>query len=210
MSFRLAFSSIALVTLGGCSLIFGSDSTSANDAGDNQTDASGGDGMRDAPPQIDAPANSQRIFVTAGLHSGSFGGVAGADTLCNSEAFGIPGDFLAWISEGADPSTRIGGTGPWIVGTDSVIAFADRTALEENTPAVPLNFDSAGAELETVIFWTGTLSNRMPSQANCNAWTNIATTMMGTVGNGESSTWTNSSDQACSNSARILCVETRD
>jgi len=56
-------------------------------------------------------------FITAGVHDGALGGVAGADAICNAEAAaaGRPGTFIAllWSSERPDPGVLLAGSSGW-------------------------------------------------------------------------------------------------
>jgi cysteine-rich repeat protein len=79
---------------------------------------------------LDFCSNACRVvrvaFVTAGTYDGNFGGLSGADHLCDQLApAGASGRWRAWLSDGIDsPSTRFesGFTGSYIRADGAPIA----------------------------------------------------------------------------------------
>src|SRR5690606_18172610 len=67
------------------------------------------------------------VFATSTLHTGSIGGVNGADNICNqrAQAAGLPGTYMAWVStvSGGSPSTRfVKSTVPYFMVTGTKVA----------------------------------------------------------------------------------------
>ena len=160
----------------------------------------------------------RRAFVSSMLYTGALGGIVGADAKCQAraQAAGLPGTFLAWISDDVNtPQTRFTkGVAGYRLVNNTVIAtsFAD---LTDGTLLAPINVNEmgggppvgntscAGGGFPTV--WTGTLATgNIWVNNQCNQWTSI---------NGTSATWgratdTNTSWSSWCSGGGAVCVWT--
>ena len=104
-----------------------------------------------------------------------WGGVAGADTICNdlATAAGLPGTYLAWIASSTsnDPASRFfRSPWPYKLPTGQIIA-TDWADLTDGTIAGRIISDEFGAQ----VFgrqWTAVLSDgRYKDSQDCEGWT---------------------------------------
>lgn len=162
------------------------------------------------------------VFATESNHlPGTFGGVAGADAICQQEAAaaGLAAGgrtFVAWLSDSTrDARDRVVpfADGPYVL-PDGVTVVAD--GFEQFVDGSALNhLIDQTARGETIgayppDAWTGTLTDGRVAQETCQDWTN------GTDGNGRygSTTdarqerfWVSRAATRCTKSFRFYCVE---
>ncbi|MFM7297985.1 MAG: MopE-related protein, partial [Planctomycetota bacterium] len=85
---------------------------------------------------------SRYAFVTSTMHTGNLGGLAGADSICQTRATaaGLPGTYRAWIGTSAgSPATRFNrSTVPYVLVNGTVVAN-NWTDLTDGTLASPIN-----------------------------------------------------------------------
>jgi hypothetical protein len=121
------------------------------------------------------------VFVTDGLYGGGLGGVAGADQICQTEATsaGLPGTYLAWLSETA------GITGPINRFTHATIPYRlvngteiaqDWTTLTDGSLDSPIAITATGVLVTSDTYvWTNTDPDGVRSSNNenecCKNWT---------------------------------------
>ena len=156
-----------------------------------------------------------RVFVTSTKHSGSFGGLAGADAECQARAdeARLGGTWMAWMGDGVDgPATRfIQSADPYqrVGGGEVAANWAD---LIDGTIGVPLNHDETGAELPadddmivfTAVFHTG----GNPTPVNCEAWTEASDSFVPTgLATATDTGWTVTAPHNCSEMRHIYCFE---
>ncbi|MCA9638983.1 MAG: DUF4215 domain-containing protein, partial [Myxococcales bacterium] len=83
---------------------------------------------------------ARRVFVTSTLYQGNLGGLAGADAKCQAraQAAGLPGTFLAWLSDNTNnPNTRFTKSmGPYVLVNGTKIAN-NYTDLTDGTLLAP-------------------------------------------------------------------------
>ena len=128
------------------------------------------------------------IFVTSKLYTGNLGGLAGADLQCQTlaENAGLPGIFLAWLSDGdVTPASRfVKSTVPYVTTngspvaqnwkdlTDGMITHAVDTT--ESQGAAPIPAMGCGGGTKPVV-WTNSLENGLAWAADgCGGWTSTA------------------------------------
>jgi hypothetical protein len=157
------------------------------------------------------------LFATDNSYTGDLGGVAGANAKCALEATaaGLPGTFLAWLSDGTvSPSnTFVQSLVPYVRAdaTGTVIA-PNWTSLTSGTLINTIFSDSTGTSLGSagLDIWTGVNANGTPSTTNCNGWTSASGSVAGTIG-GQlelTSAWTTFfTGQACSVTGHLFCVQ---
>ncbi len=178
-------------------------------------------GLRDAIQAMQVARNhpvSKNVFVTSLAYSGDFGGVEGADRICQFHASqaNLPGVYKAWVageeSEGPDNRFTQSDDLHYVLVDGTVIAdnwsdFIDRN-LSHSINRTELNRVST-----KTIVWTGVSSDGRAdittADFNCDGWTSSAISQTGRSGN---STVTNSYWSAyilshCDEPYPIYCVE---
>ncbi len=149
-----------------------------------------GDASVDAPVLRDAAIvdvavdvvtpHPARVFVTASTYQGDFGGLTGADAICQKEAAAakISGTYRAWLSDSTgSPSTRFAKQNVSYVRVDGAVVAANWTALTSGTLAAPINLTASGDSIPaTDNAWTETKTDGTPymicgSSCFCLDWT---------------------------------------
>lgn len=146
-----------------------------------------------------------RIFHVSGAYSGNLGGLAGADSTCQSEA------------------TTLGYSGTWkAVLSDATTNAKDRLTIEyplvrASSPAIIIDSaDIWDGSLAASIGsggdwpWTGSNTDGTKHANTCNSWTNGTISFSGRRGQPTltDSTWINDAQTGCSNTATALyCIE---
>lgn len=154
----------------------------------------------------------QLVFITSTVHTGNLGGLAGGDAICNelAQGVGLPGAWVAWLSNaGINAGDRVQGGGPF-VRTDGVRVAADRTALLSGTLEAPISKTETGAPFSiTEGTWTGTEANGNRSGVTCQGWNTDSGQVRGTSGVAEfaDSQWTAGGENPCSNLQSIYCFQ---
>ena len=161
-------------------------------------------------------ANSgKRIFVTATSYTGNLGGLAGADSKCNSSAqgAGVTGTWKAWLSDDgtANAIDRIADVGPWFLVGTTTKAFNNKANLT-SVPLHAIDRNEQGALVDStnnIPVWTGTASGGTRTTNTCFGWTTatIATSQGSTGYVQVAASWTAASISNCSASNRIYCIE---
>ena len=175
-------------------------------------------GSLQIPSYCMSPVNI--VFVTSTAYTGNFGGLAGADAACQTQAQagGLSGTFKAWLSDStASASTRLThSTDPYVL-TDGTQIAADWTDLTDGVLSAPINKDeSQQTPLESsgsVRVWTATQANGdwYFTSPSCNDWTEetSGTTVLATRGDFTATDikWSAASNATCNNQLRIYCVQ---
>ena len=152
-----------------------------------------------------------RVFVTSATVNGNFGGLAQGDTACQTAATngGLPGTWVAWLSDGStDAKSRLG-TARGFVRTDGA-PFGDTVASITSSPQIfnTIHLDEHGADVGTVTVWTGTDTDGTKSSSTCTNWsTTSGSATTGSTGAGPDA-WTNSISQTCNAARHLYCFET--
>lgn len=161
----------------------------AEQAGSGPTTAS------DTPPT--PPCTTCRIFVTSSTYNGNFGGISGADDICNNDG-----------QSGSDPyKALLGGRNPLYANTAYI--RPDGTPIGTTNGSKQFSFpltNAVTAASQTV--WTGIAAN-WANFNTCLSWTNGTGSQNSNLGNA-SQTGTgmlNTSIQTCDNQHRIYCVQ---
>lgn len=163
------------------------------------------------PLPTSTPGTFNIAFVTSTTHSGSFGGLAGADAICATLASnaGLPGTYVAWLSTATVNAIDRLGSARGFVRPDGA-PFTDQPAeLAANQVFNALHLDETGTDVGPVEVWTGTQKNGTAAANACTDWT--ATTGKGRVGNsqGGPAAWTDAAaDVSCSQPRRHYCFGT--
>jgi len=154
--------------------------------------------------------------VTSTTQAPTFGGVAGADAICQARAStaGLRGTFRAWISDSTSSASArlVHHTGPYyrVDGTMVRVVANDWTDLTD-TIAVALATDEYGVTQGNQMVWTATDFTGAYTGSSCSNWTSASSALTTTVGNSSAGTtlWTawNTSYQCSTGSTRLFCVE---
>ncbi len=156
-----------------------------------------------------------RMFVTSSAYKGDFGGVAGADQLCNTaaQAGNKGGTWKAWMSSDTENAVdRMADVGPWFQETASntwVKTFNNKANLV-TSPLATLYVDEQGrgSTLDpTSYFWTGTLATGLRATNTCTGWTSASSVQTGAYGPSASSWSTNTTGSSCNSALSLVCFE---
>jgi hypothetical protein len=175
-----------------------------------------------------------RVFFSSSLHSSNLGGLAGADAICQdlADSAGLPGTYLAWLSDGTDsPSTRFplaGSTtvGPYVLPSTPLATVAANWESLTNRPncgigsSMPclshaIDRDETGAPYDNVSSYstaTGTtqFGTSFPEDATCGKWTSSGASVSGAIGNLTKADmyWTRDYDSiTCTFDVRLYCFQ---
>jgi hypothetical protein len=178
--------------------------------------ASGAAGTAGAGGDVGQPPNV--AFVTSETFEPStLGGLDGADAACRAAAAaaGLPGTFVAWLSDSSnDALTRLGTARAWVRtdGRPFVDSTADLVGLRH---LYPLHIDENGQRYDDIVVATGTNQAGLRdagSGAFCQDWTAAAASDGYVVGNPSSfgANWTGASVflNPCTEEARLYCFQT--
>jgi hypothetical protein len=109
------------------------------------------------PPAL--PSNPRYMFVTSVSFPGSYS-MSSADSLCASEASGLPGTYHAFLAgNGSSPASRFTAKGLTVVRPDGVVISATDTSLfAGNSILAPISQSGPGLGYLTYggYVWTGT------------------------------------------------------
>lgn len=163
------------------------------------------------PTPTPTPAVSKRVFLYTPAITGNLGGLAGADSKCQTAAAGLGGTWKAWISDGTTSaaSRLTQSTLPYKLLTGTTIAN-NWTDLVDGTILSPINIDQNGGTVTSGFAWTNTTNaGAVAGTSHCTSWTSGAGNKSGVYGNSSAtgSTWTNNSLWACNNAAYLYCFE---
>jgi hypothetical protein len=193
---------------------------------DDDTTTTKPDGGSSAPssPTIDAaadtgmplpdgapPSGPLKAFVSSAIVTGAFGGIAGADKICNdlAKAQGLAGTYVAWVSTtGTNAIDRITANGPW-QRVDGPVVAQTKAQLATGTLTTALLRDEKNqtppAAEDRV--WTATgADGKFVGGSDCAGWTGAGN---GRVGEAEhtDSRWTALTDEACTEVNRVYCFQ---
>lgn len=156
------------------------------------------------------------MFVTAEVHAGDLGGLAGADAICDAAALaaGLPGTYVAWLSTATvAAASRLAGARGWIR-TDGEVVVDRPTELTSQGPRVPMSFTEDGVDLRAlggpVSVFTGSTGQGQARGVRCADWTSADGTAIGGVGNavrggGEFAFFSTASDVFCAAAQHLYC-----
>jgi hypothetical protein len=227
---RTAVAAIVIAALAsGCFALFPLD-----DYGPPSGDGGASDVSRDGPPGGPDAAvfNGKVVFVTAdsvqvGGDAG-FDGTFGANEICNKAAsrVGLPGTFLAWLSNGKDaPLFSVfldgGVDNTQIVTTDHRLVASNYAELRDSGPRLAIAATEDGKRLPDGVLvadggctgdglvWTGTKGQPADGPSGCQAWTSSFPFDKGGVGriSADRTQWTFVCNQACNLTAHLYCFQ---
>jgi hypothetical protein len=161
------------------------------------------------------------IFVTSKTYNGNFGGLDGADNICQTLATTVNlwhgNTYKAWISDKvSSASDRLEhSTLPYVSYHGNLIAN-DWNDLVSGVLLNPIHFDEYGHLTEDKV-WTNTLENGIAGENDCDGWTSNVKKDLGTYGLSTAidGSWTDEGEFSCAGSGtakaphllRLYCVE---
>jgi len=178
---------------------------SGTDSGTDSGVESGIDSGTDAGP------SGRRIFVTASVQNANFGGLDGADAICDSQAAAsdLGGEFQAWLSTmTSSVSDRLTHSSEPYILVDGTLVANDWDDLVDGSILAPINLDASG-QVRGGDVWTGTLPSGLPyTQGDCGGFTN-GIDGIGLCGTTASTgpSWTANATPECSLALRLYCIE---
>jgi hypothetical protein len=165
-----------------------------------------------------------RVFVTAHQFSAALGGLAGADTLCQTAATnaGLKGTFVAWLSDDqTSAKSRICDTTASFVLVDGTPVAIGVAGLTSNQLLHAIDVTEMGVAAPTMptacgdtqlAVWTGTeYTGAGQPGYNCQNWTSSSSSADGVVGFAQATngSWTYgcSGTTICNLTASLYCIE---
>lgn len=158
---------------------------------------------------------STRVFVTSTRYDATFGGVSGADALCQSHAdgAGLGGTWLSWVSDSTEGSPAENFTqSPYkYTLVDGTVIAADWDDLTDGELDALIGLDENG-DARTGYVWTGTTTAGVAVSNVCSDWT--STSYTGKVGSANDDNdgaspqwWSTRGNQSCGSQGRLFCFE---
>jgi cysteine-rich repeat protein len=163
------------------------------------------------------------VFVTSTFHSGNLGGLDGADAICNerAQAAGLPGTYMAWLSEGAMcPANRFTQSTVDYVLPDGDLIANNWDDLIDGALISQIILTEFGQDPGQVSFYcphnnsyrlarTGTLHTGEVGPSRCAEFTSGSSGSMGTIGAMQltDSQWSNCTDTGCHRYMPIYCFQ---
>lgn len=160
------------------------------------------------------------VFVTSLAYDGNLGGIAGADSRCNTRASaaGLSGTFKAWISGHtavSSPSNSFTPSGtPYVMVNGTVIAN-NWSDLVDGTLQNAITIDEIGGTVASGNVWTGTKADganegTANTHDHCSTWgsgSSLSDGYIGVIGSA-TATWTDGpGTAACNTTARLYCFQ---
>jgi|GEM_PF-1819853 len=195
------------VTGGGGGSVTGGGGGSVTGGGGGATGGGGGS------TSTDAGVGPMRLFITSVAQTGSFGGLAQADALCNTsaQAANKGGTWKAWLSDSSTNAlSRIADVGPWVQERPdggTILTFNNKANLS-TTPLAGISLDEQGRVLTNTYYWTGT-NGGGTTGSTCGSWTSISSGGTYGAAGSTNTAWTASSNgsTSCSSNLSLLCFE---
>lgn len=155
------------------------------------------------------------VFVTSTLHTGDFGGVAGADAICaaRATAAGLSGTYRAWISGGGTAAlARLQGARGW-VRVDGAPVIDRPEDFAQGRLLNPIRIDELGNDVagtNTLQVFTGSNADGTESTSTCNNWSTASGSVLGAFGMADygGDPAVNRGSVNCSASHRLYCFGT--
>lgn len=157
-------------------------------------------------------------FLTSSSFVADFGGLSGADTLCQSSAdfAGLTGTYRAWLADGTgSPATRFTQSAiPYVMPTEEggAIVLADSWAdLTDGTLDATFSRNELGqwVSFGYVFSNVSTTGGLVSADASCSGWTSTLSTDSAGRGapNQTDATWSVNGTEPCDETARLFCLQ---
>lgn len=164
----------------------------------------------------DCQVNGLLVFVTDLPHDGNLGGLAGADTVCQTASAKLKTEgatYVAWLSDWqTSAKSRMHGCGglKYFLPNGTPVAD-DLESFYDKGPKSPINVTES-MQIVSGYVWTATAENGEKSTPACYAWSsntndNTAFGVTGKTINGGEWTKAKLPPLICSESARLYCFQ---
>lgn len=174
------------------------------------------DGSVAAPPAAACASCDRVVFLTKGTVTGSFGGRAKADELCNLEASTSTlaqmrsKSFMAWLSDANTSATdvHVQATGSYAIPSGGIVANG-WSKLTSGSLLHAIDEDVNGKQVASLRVWTGTQPGGLRSTFDCEGWTTANASVKATSGLNLDATkaWTDSIADTCDRAWPVYCFE---
>ncbi|HEX8795334.1 MAG TPA: hypothetical protein VF765_30505 [Polyangiaceae bacterium] len=202
----------------------------AADAGANVQPDAGGAGLDAAVPEAAADVvvtGQKTVFVTSAVYAGNLGGLAGADSKCQTlaSAAHLSGTYMAWLSDATSTaaSRLTHSTGPYVL-VDGTVVASDWTQLAsgvlnsaidktEQNGSAAAGTASSQACFGVACAWTDTNADGTLAQGSysCKDWTSQSSNDNAVLGETSSTSnyWSSfaTSSGICDLTAPLYCVQ---
>jgi hypothetical protein len=159
------------------------------------------------------------VFATDGIYNGDFGGLTGADAVCNAHASaaGLPGTYKAWLSDGTiSAADRLShNPGPY-QRVDGAVVAANWVDLTDGFLSASINLTEYGVptyeDYDAYEVWTNTTpAGAIVGGNHCGNWgfaTDDVSGALGLPGNTDGLwTETDSHTHRCSDELGLYCFQ---
>jgi hypothetical protein len=166
---------------------------------------------------------ARRVFVTSSTFQATLGGLAGADSTCNTlaQGAGLTGTYVAWLSTGSvAASSRVSQVGGPFVLRDGAVVASDWAGLTSGNLAHIINENESGVMPSTSAtacahadaVWTNTSigGGSATASGDCMGWTSSDPSLSSYIGTwqGGGISWTAGGVcNGCAQQARLYCIE---
>ena len=160
---------------------------------------------------------SKCVFVSSTPHTGNLGGLTGADAICNdlAEEAGLPGTYLAWLSDSSDtPLTQFTQATVPYRRVDGTQVAANWTELTDEAGRLDeeISVDEGGGRPNSNLVWTATdaLGGAPFPLRACSDWTSSSFDETGHVGSSlaDDFRWTEPAGfSPCGELAHLYCFQ---
>ena len=169
--------------------------------------------------QADGVCGACLVFVTSTTSGPVFGGLDGADDICQdlASAAALPGTYLAWLSKtgGPSPATRFKPvTSPYLLVDGTTQVAENWSDLIDGSLDHAITMTESGVMVAAGSVWTGTLASGQPTSPtynlNCDEWTTSSVSKSGAVGatNAVDSSWSYNGSLGCNvTNVRLYCFQ---
>jgi hypothetical protein len=177
----------ALFGVAGCSQILGLDDTVLTD-----------------------PNDANIVFVTSTMQAANYGGLAGADNLCQTRAraAGLAGTYVAWLSTGTTSAVSRLGTATGWKRRDGLPVANMPADLVAHKMFYPIRLTESGTDVfESVVHTATTDSGALnPGSTTCSGYTSADSQYITTgFSSGTSSLFTAFDSETCATPERLYC-----
>ncbi len=154
---------------------------------------------------------AKRVFVTSTTQTGNFGGLSGADALCQTRAnaAGLGSTWKAWLSTSSvNAKDRIADA--TYVRLDGVVVASNKADLIDGSITNAISIDEFGANNTFPGVWTGTnTAGTVDGSLHCSSWSSTGSSGMLGRANQSDYRWTAEccGGVGCSNNYRLYCFE---
>jgi hypothetical protein len=185
-------------------------SSTSSSGGAGGMPGNGGEGGEGGDGGCVPSAGNKRVFVTSDFFTaGRFGGLRGADGICQAAADGISlgGCWRAWLSDAATAAPeRICPGGPWHNMRGAIVA-SDCGDLLNGDLQSPIGFTQNAVPVSVGV-WTGADASGAMA-ADCLGWTSEDPAQEGLQGvsDASSASWTASGVTTCNDVGSFYCFE---